>query len=81
MTSKGTTSKGRKRSAGQGEHEEQPPRAPETQQREAGASESREQSSQPPAEHRYRSQRTDLLEGDPAGTAFSEEMGHTPTRE
>ena len=31
-------------------------------------------------EHRYRSQRTDLLEGDPAGTAFSEEMGHTPTR-
>jgi hypothetical protein len=31
-------------------------------------------------EHRHRSQRTDLLDGDPAGTAYSEEMGHTPTR-
>ena len=80
MTSKGTTSKGRKRSAGQGEHEEQQPRAPETQQRDAGASEN-EPSREQPSEHRYRSQRTDLLEGDPAGTAYSEEMGHTPTRE
>ena len=54
--------------------------APETPQRDA-SSESKEQSSERPSEHRYRSQRTDLLEGDPAGTAYSEEMGHTPTRE
>ncbi len=67
------TGKSKKRS-----DERAKPQAPETSQRDAASSESREQ---PPPEHRYRSQRTDLLDGDPAGTAYSEEMGHTPTRE
>jgi len=73
------TGKSKKRSGERAKQE-----APETRQRDAASSEkepSREQPSEPPSEHRYRSQRTDLLEGDPAGTAFSEEMGHTPTRE
>jgi hypothetical protein len=32
------------------------------------------------SEHHSRGIRQDLADGDPAGTAFSEEMGHTPTR-
>jgi hypothetical protein len=46
----------------------------------APGDEKERQANSPTPEHRYRSQRTDLLDGDPAGTAYSEEMGRTPTR-
>lgn len=68
------TSKGKKRSEEKSERTQPRQGTPESPPREASNLESN-------PEHRHRSQRTDLLEGDPAGTAFSEEMGHTPTRE
>ena len=67
------TSKSKKRSEAKGERTQRESGTPQRQ----AANPNLEQN----PEHRYRSQRTDLLEGDPAGTAFSEEMGHTPTRE
>ncbi|MBF5042977.1 hypothetical protein FGE12_11310 [Aggregicoccus sp. 17bor-14] len=46
-----------------------------------GDERTRSASTQEAPEHRPRSMRQDLADGDPAGTPFSEEMGHTPTRE
>ena len=70
-----------KRSAGQRD-EPDAPGVPQAQGKGAAPGEEKkeQQADSAAPEHRYRSQRTDLLDGDPAGTAFSEEMGHTPTR-
>jgi hypothetical protein len=69
-----------KRSAGRLD-EPDAPGVPQAQGKGAAPDKEKEQQSGSAApEHRYRSQRTDLLDGDPAGTAYSEEMGHTPTR-